>query len=36
MITGGRPREVEALTVSDRAAIQKALIRALEASEAAG
>ena len=36
MITGGRAREIEALTVSDRAALQKALIRALEASEAAG
>ena len=35
MITGGRAREIDALTVSDRAAIQKALIRALEASEAA-
>ncbi|MBK8185643.1 MAG: conjugative transfer ATPase [Candidatus Competibacteraceae bacterium] len=36
MITGGRTREIEALTVSDRAAIQKALINALEASELAG
>ena len=36
MIAGGRAREIDALTVSDRAALQKALLRALEASEAAG
>lgn len=36
MVTGGRARELEALDTSDRAAIQAALIRALEASEAAG
>ncbi|MBK8168628.1 MAG: conjugative transfer ATPase [bacterium] len=36
MVTGGRDRDVEALTTSDRAAMQAALIRALEASEAAG
>lgn len=31
MVTGGRPREIEALTSSDRAVLQDALIRALEA-----
>lgn len=36
MITGGRQREIEALTVSDRAVIQDALIRALEYSAQAG
>ncbi|MCB1776123.1 MAG: conjugative transfer ATPase [Candidatus Competibacteraceae bacterium] len=36
MITGGRQREIEALTVSDRAVIQDALIRALEHSAQAG
>ncbi|CDI04782.1 hypothetical protein BN873_p70020 [Candidatus Competibacter denitrificans Run_A_D11] len=32
MITGGRPRDIEALTSSDRAVMQTALLRALEAS----
>lgn len=36
MITGGREREMDALTTSDRAAIQTALLCALEASERAG
>lgn len=36
MVTGGRARELDALTTSDRATIQSALLRALEASEAAG
>ncbi len=36
MVTGGRPREIEALTSSDRAAMQEALIRALEACEQDG
>ncbi|MFZ1827650.1 MAG: conjugative transfer ATPase [Candidatus Competibacteraceae bacterium] len=36
MITGGRPAAIEALTHSDRAIIQSALIQALEDSEAAG
>ncbi|HOW78905.1 MAG TPA: conjugative transfer ATPase [Verrucomicrobiota bacterium] len=36
MVTGGRVRDSEALTTSDRAGMQTALIRALEASERAG
>ena len=36
MITGGRVRDSEALTSSDRAAMQDALIAALSAAEAAG
>lgn len=36
MVTGGRPREIEALTSADRAGLQEALIRALEAGERAG
>lgn len=32
MITGGRPRDMEALTSSDRAVMQTALLRALDAS----
>ena len=36
MVTGGREAEIEALTRSDRAALQEGLIRALEASEQAG
>ena len=34
MVTGGRPKEIEALSTSDRAAIQTALIQALEDSAA--
>ena len=36
MITGGRQREIEALTTASRTVIQQALIRALEHSEQAG
>ena len=36
MITGGRARDIEALTTSERAAMQAALIQALEDSERAG
>jgi conjugative transfer ATPase len=36
MITGGRTRELDALTTSDRAAIQTGLLRGLEASAQAG
>ena len=36
MVTGGRPKEIEALSTSDRAAIQTALIQALEDSARAG
>ncbi|MCB1713524.1 MAG: conjugative transfer ATPase [Candidatus Competibacteraceae bacterium] len=36
MITGGRTRDIEALTSSDRSAMQDALIAALETSEQAG
>ena len=36
MVTGGRARDLQALTSSDRALLQSALIRALEQSEAAG
>lgn len=36
MVTGGRARDSEALTSSDRAAMQEGLIRALEASARAG
>ena len=36
MVTGGRTREIEALTPSDRAALQAGLIRGLDASARAG